>query len=50
MDGVIFRRLSQGVGERTIHGGIEGIALVGTIEGQGEQAILLLDNDNGVHV
>ena len=48
--GVILCRLPQCLSERTIHVGIEGIALVGAIEGQGEQAILLLGNDNGVHV
>ena len=43
-------RLSQRCHQLLIELGIEGVALVGAVEGQGEQAILLLGNENGGHV
>ena len=47
---VIGRRLPQRRYQLSVELGIEGIALVGAIEGQGEQAILLLGDENGGHV
>lgn len=47
---LISRRRSQHCHQLLIELGIESVAFVGAVEGQGEQAILLLGNENGGHV